>query len=106
MMITTGDLRSLLARATGPRWRLMTPPQHLHFFTRASLEAALSRAGLRVVSTRRPTKLVPVALAAYQLARAAGPWAETARRLAGRVPPRVGVPVNLFDTMEVIARRG
>ncbi len=105
VMLTTGDFGSILARAAGRRWRLMTPPQHLHFFTRTSLGAALARAELRIVSVRRPTKLVPVALAAYQLARVAGPAAPLARRLARRVPSGAGVPVNLFDTVEVIATR-
>ena len=34
IVITTGDFASLAARWAGSKWRLMTPPQHLWFFTR------------------------------------------------------------------------
>src|SRR5262245_8938513 len=37
VVITTGDFGSVAARLTGARWRLMTPPQHLWFFTRESM---------------------------------------------------------------------
>src|SRR5262249_49965052 len=37
LMVSTGDWGSLLARTMGPRWRLMTPPQHLFFFSRRTL---------------------------------------------------------------------
>jgi SAM-dependent methyltransferase len=36
-MIPTGDSSSLYARLAGRRWRLMTPPQHLWFFTPDSI---------------------------------------------------------------------
>jgi SAM-dependent methyltransferase len=96
--LSTGDAGSLLARASGRRWRLMTPPQHLWFFTQRSMEALLAQAGLNVVSISHAWRRVPVSLMWYQLFRG------TARPL----PPWIGralVPVNLFDTMTVIARR-
>lgn len=107
LVVTTGDFGSIGARALGERWRLLTPPQHLHFFTRRSLEALLWRTGFEVVEVRHPTKRVPVRLAAYQLARAAGPASRALQRVAARVPGWLGAPVNLFDAMQVIAlRRG
>ena len=36
-VITTVDFDSWLARLLGKRWRLMTPPEHLFFWTRDSL---------------------------------------------------------------------
>ncbi|HEU4729858.1 MAG TPA: class I SAM-dependent methyltransferase, partial [Kofleriaceae bacterium] len=33
LVLTTGDFGSAIARAMGKRWRLMTPPQHLWFFS-------------------------------------------------------------------------
>jgi SAM-dependent methyltransferase len=100
LLLTTGDFGSILARAAGRRWRLMTPPQHLHFFTRASLEALLARTGYAVVEARRPAKVVPLRLAAFQLGRAL-PFA---RRASEKIPAGIGVPVNLFDTLRVVAR--
>ena len=47
IVITTGDFGSLSARLAGARWRLMTPPQHLWFFTRESIERMAGSLGLR-----------------------------------------------------------
>ena len=38
VVVTTIDFGSWVARAFGRRWRLMTPPEHLHFWTRGSLQ--------------------------------------------------------------------
>ena len=35
---STGDVSSVWARITGKRWQLLTPPQHLHFFSERSLQ--------------------------------------------------------------------
>jgi SAM-dependent methyltransferase len=100
LMITTGDWGSLLAKTMGPGWRLMTPPQHLFFYTRRAIRSLLEAAGFRVVSIRHPFKLVPLSLIAYQAQRMLG--------LKPRALPslnRVGIPLNLFDAMRVIAVR-
>jgi len=100
MVISTGDFGSLAARLFGRRWRLMTPPQHLWFFTERSLKRLLEQRGFRVVRATRPWKLVPLHLIAYQLSRYLG-GQNSLRRV--RIPG--GVPVNLFDAMRVIAVR-
>ena len=50
--VTTGDLSSLNARLAGKRWRLIHPPTHLHYFTRASLLRLLDRCGFEAVHDR------------------------------------------------------
>jgi hypothetical protein len=99
LMITTGDWQSAVARAMGRRWRLMTPPQHLFFFSKAPLGSLLVRAGFAPVRWTHPWKTVPVGLVAYQAARRCG-----LRLPIGESLYRVGVPVNLFDAMRVMAR--
>ena len=37
VVISTGDWDSVLSRIMGSSWRLMTPPQHLFFFSRATI---------------------------------------------------------------------
>jgi len=100
LMLTTGDFGSLAARTMGRKWRLMTPPQHLWFFTVESIKALLARKGYRVVRVTHPTKQVPLSLIAFQLSRYVGMqgW------LKGRRVPGA-VPVNLFDAMRVFAER-
>jgi len=98
VVLTTGDFGSPAARALKSGWRLMTPPQHLWFFTPASLERLAWRAGLKVVSLDRPWKIVPLGLMAYHLGRMAG--------VRLKLPAgRIGLPVNLFDAMRVVLRR-
>lgn len=100
LMLTTGDWGSLLARAMGKRWRLMTPPQHLWFFSPQTIRALLDRHGFVVRDVAHPWKLAPVSLIAYQAARYVG-----GQRLVQRVPLPGFIPVNLFDAMRVIAER-
>jgi SAM-dependent methyltransferase len=98
IVMTTGDWSSWLARFTGPKWRLMTPPQHLSFFTVRSMEKILAATGFRVLSLNHPWKRVPLSLIAYQLQRLAG--------LDPRAAPMLdslSLPVNLWDAMRVVA---
>ena len=46
IVITTGDFASPLARLAGAKWRLMTPPQHLWFFTPQSIRRMSAALGL------------------------------------------------------------
>jgi len=99
IVLTTGDFSSLYARLAGARWRLMTPPQHMWFFTPESIRRLAQSLGLTVESVDHPWKLVPLSLVSFQL-----------RRLLGlrtrAMPSRFGVPINLFDSMRVVLRNG
>jgi SAM-dependent methyltransferase len=100
IVITTGDFASLCARLAGRHWRLMTPPQHLWFFTPGSVRRLGQSLGLTLEACDHPWKLVPLSLIAFQL-----------RRMAGLAPARpnrdrgIGVPVNLFDAMRCVLRK-
>ncbi len=98
LLLSTGDWSSLMARTLGRRWRLMTPPQHLFFFTRANLVRLLNRLGFRVAHCDRPWKLVPVGLALYQLFNRLG-----LRTRGFSSLNRIQLPLNLYDTIQVIA---
>ena len=98
LVVTTGDFGSLFGRITGKKWRLMTPHEHLYFFTEGSLRKMLEREGFEIVDVRHPWKLVPVGLVIHQIA--------TKLKLPlPAVGSSVGVPLNLFDAMRVIARK-
>jgi SAM-dependent methyltransferase len=100
LLVTTGDWESWVARLMGKRWRLMTPPQHLHFFSPRTLGALLDRHGMEVVDCVKPWKFVPLGLAAYQMGNRFG--------LRSRFLERVntfGVSVNLFDTFRLLGRK-
>jgi SAM-dependent methyltransferase len=98
LVLTTGDAGSLLARATGRHWRLLTPPQHLWFFGRNSMTALLTGLGFEGISIQYRSRHVPVSLAWHQLFRG------RVRPLPEWIGQRV-LRLNLFDTMTVLARR-
>ena len=100
MVVTTGDFGSLTARVMGPKWRLMTPPQHLWFFTRDSIRAMGESVGLTMADFAHPGKVVPLSLIVFQLRRMLGLRNALAAGASG-----IGVPVNLFDAMRVVLRK-
>jgi SAM-dependent methyltransferase len=100
IVITTGDFASLTAQLAGAHWRLMTPPQHLWFFTAQAIGRLGRPLGLSVASLDHPWKIVPLSLLMFQVG----------RMLGLRVPApsgagRIGLPVNLFDAMRVVLRK-
>jgi SAM-dependent methyltransferase len=100
IVITTGDFGSLVARLFGKRWRLMTPPQHLWFFTPDSLSRMARSAGLDCEHVDHPWKIVPLSLVLFQLRRMLG-LPQRAQPGAGGI----GLPLNLFDAMRVVLRK-
>jgi 2-polyprenyl-3-methyl-5-hydroxy-6-metoxy-1,4-benzoquinol methylase len=100
MLITTGDFASPSARAAGARWRLMTPPQHLWYFTLKSVERMAHALGLRIERYGHRWKIVPISLIGFQIRRMLG------MRTAGTsTTSGVGLPVNLFDAMRIVLRK-
>ena len=100
IVITTGDFGSAVARLAGAKWRLMTPPQHLWFFTQESLRRMSAFLGLSMIHVDHPWKTVPASLIVFQLRRMLG------LSSAGiTTSSRIGLPVNLFDAMRVVLRK-
>jgi SAM-dependent methyltransferase len=98
VVLTTGDFASLYARLAGPRWRLMTPPQHLWFFTPDSIARLADSLGLKLERLDHPWKRVPLSLVMFQLRRMLGLPARAGKS-------RIGLPINLFDAMRVVLRK-
>ena len=99
LVITTGDFGSLMARIMQQQWRLMTPPQHLWYFTVEAITRLLSQCGFQVIQVTHPSKQVPLRLISYQIARYLGLQHLVKRQLRG------SIVVNLYDAVRVIARR-
>jgi SAM-dependent methyltransferase len=100
IVITTGDFASLYANLFGARWRLMTPPQHLWYFTRESIRRISRPLGLTIESCDHPWKIVPISLIAFQIRRMLGMRTAGTSKTSG-----VGLPVNLFDAMRIVLRK-
>lgn len=109
IFLTTGDIGSLVARWRGARWRMIHPPSHVNYFSRATMARILDATGfevqsIRTVGTRRDLLNALHLLALYARApviRRAAAAAE--RAVAGRLPS-LGLYVNLHDVMFVAAR--
>lgn len=102
MIVTTGDWNSLLARITGPRWRLMAPPLHLWYFSPESLTRLGARFGLEVVSCSHPWKIVPIELILHQAGIMIG---SKAKPSVPKLIKHLGLPANLFDAVRIVFRK-
>jgi SAM-dependent methyltransferase len=100
VVLTTGDFSSLPARLARQHWRLMTPPQHLWYFTPKSMERLSKAAGLELETCDHPWKLVPLSLLTFQLRRMVGAGSKKPQRAS-----HIGVPINMFDTMRCVLRK-
>ena len=100
IVITTGDFASTVARVAGPSWRLMTPPQHLWYFTPESMRRMSAGLDLSVERLDYPWKTVPASLILFQLRRMLG-----MRGAPVTAGSSIAVPVNLFDAMRIVLRK-
>ena len=107
--ITTGDIGSALARIQGRRWRMIHPPTHLHYFSRATLERLLLRYGFEILTVDYPrtTRSLRMILSGLLvLGRPPSSWTIALYRKLERLPfLDSSIPLNTFDIMYVIARR-
>jgi 2-polyprenyl-3-methyl-5-hydroxy-6-metoxy-1,4-benzoquinol methylase len=110
LFLTTGDFGAWLPRLQGLNWRQIHPPTHLFYFTRRSLRELCRHSGLEVVrfgtvTVHRRLASAWRALALFRPASPGGRLAAFALRVA---PARVGnwsVPLNLGDTLSLVARK-
>lgn len=97
---TTCDRESICARLSGRAWHLYYIPEHRFFFTERSLRIILSRAGLECLSLRRRGSWYSLEYICERLRRNY----KVPVRLSGIIGG-MSVYANLFDVIEVIARK-
>ncbi len=109
LALSTGDVASLCARVSGPRWHLFNIPEHLFYFSIPALERLLSSANCRIVKITREVNWVPVAYVLERLRKGGGMLGHLAdifRHLPGaRASQRTLLPAILFDVLGVYAVR-
>lgn len=97
IIITTGDVGSVLSKIMKKNWRLLTPPQHLFYFSKKTIRMLLEQNGFKILSIDYPFKFVPLSLITYQLTRI------TKINFKFLNIPKFGLYINLFDSMRIIA---
>lgn len=102
IFLTTGDVDSPLAKALGPRWRLVNPPQHITYFSQETLGRLLEDCGFRVDRVERAGKYVSLGFFTFILKYMLGLRAEP---LPMRWIAKKSFYVNLFDVMFMSATR-
>ncbi len=102
IVLSTGDYASLAARLSGSHWHLFNLPEHLWFFTPASLRQLLDRAGLTAVDCCYELCWHPIRYLVERLESAF----RVGRVLSRALGPlgRVALPVTLGDVMTLSAR--
>lgn len=106
LFLTTGDIGSAMARWRGPRWRLVHPPTHLFYFSRATITRMLARLGLKVVHISSQGYYRSLDSMFYQLSlQRRGTLRRALTALSGLSLARVPLYSNLGDIMFVTAHR-
>jgi 2-polyprenyl-3-methyl-5-hydroxy-6-metoxy-1,4-benzoquinol methylase len=107
LMLSTGDIGSLLARLSGSRWHLLTPKHHNFYFSQRTIRSMLYREGFHVEQIAHPASPYSVRYCLHKLQTMVA--SASLRRAASRVAElpvgRLVVPVNLCDVMVVAARK-
>jgi len=103
LVLTTGDVGSLVARLSGPRWHLYTIPEHLFFYSRRSLRLLLEAHGFRVESERAESSVYTLGYLAERLRKTL--LGQAVGRRARWPGAGLRIPVNLLDIVTVQAVR-
>jgi len=103
--LTTGDISSLLARIRGARWRMIHPPTHLHYFSRATLARLLQNNGFDVCHCSYEGTYRSIDTAAYIIFNIKHQWpvVYTAFQKAGVLS--FSFYLNLFDILLMVAKK-
>ena len=102
LVLTTGDVDSVVAKLSGERWHLYNLPEHFYFHTERSLRSLAKQAGFRPVAVRREPMVVSLSYAIERITRS---YFRGAGRQLSRWVPNLLFPVSLHDVMTLYAVR-
>src|SRR5262245_20745215 len=107
LALSTGDEESLVARLSGSRWHLLTPRHHNFFFGRRTLGRLLERIGFRVETATHPGARysLPHVVLKLDTLLPAGVARRASLQLGRSRAGGLGIPLNLFDIVTVVARK-
>lgn len=105
LALTTADVDSVNSRWRGKKWRMIHPPTHLHYFSKATIERLLQRHGFDVISSRYCGFYRSIGNVAYNVLALRRQNPNLFRAIQRTGLTKFGFYLNLYDIMYVIARR-
>lgn len=105
--IDTQDTGSLYARILRRQWHLIVPPEHLNYFNRKNLTLLLTQSGFEVLEIKTIGKRFspPYIFSMLYSWQKLSFWKMLARICERGWLSRLHIPINLGDTMFIIARK-
>lgn len=103
LLLTTGDVGSVVARLSGARWHLYTLPEHLFFYSRDGIRRLLASHGFRIDHVRAESARYPLGYLLERVRKSC--FGGAARRAPAWPGAGITIPVNLFDIVSVRAVR-
>jgi SAM-dependent methyltransferase len=106
LAVETGDLGSAFARISGRHYHFFTPPNHLTYFTRATLGRLMREEGFAEVTFARVGKWVTLGRILYHLyVRSPRPALQRVVDLAERTGAvGLALPINMGDDLLALGR--
>ncbi len=105
--ISTGDIESNFAKISGRFWHLLTPPQHLYFFSHKTIRILLQQVGFNHVMIESCGRKVAMDFLLRKFAQITIPSLTQAALKAAQALSlgKYSVHINLRDTMTVYAQK-
>jgi 2-polyprenyl-3-methyl-5-hydroxy-6-metoxy-1,4-benzoquinol methylase len=105
LIITTGDIDTLLPKLQKHRWRMIHPPTHLHYFSRKTLTLLLEKNGfgvrdIRYFPTCRSVKQIFFSL--FMLHKKITPFTHLLYKC---IPESLFISINTFDIVFLVAQK-
>jgi SAM-dependent methyltransferase len=106
LFFSTGDASTPWARLTGRGWHLLTPPQHLYYYSPASISVLLEKSGFAYVESRHAGKYATLDFISFKAREAFGGFLSPIRMLIHVMKiHNLRVYLNLFDIITCVARK-
>ena len=103
--LTTGNIGSLNAKFRGPKWRMIHPPTHLHYFNKKSMFHLLERHNFEVIHFEHPSVSRSVQFILGKVIPDGKIKGFIMEQLTQTGLADFKLSINLFDIMYVIARK-
>lgn len=108
LVFASPNSSSLWAKVMGKKWHAFVPPQHLHFFSKDNVMKVADQTGFEVVSIVNLGKkfTIPYIFRMLHTWQGLNLWSRLADYSAKKkIFNQIKIPINLHDTMVVVARK-